>query len=277
MVRRLRRPGSSMRSTPCEERQGPEDPSAGTDGGSPPRRQPDGPRGPPAEPSLLSLELPRALRMRPSTLRGHPQTWPVPAPRQPPHCLQRPCGHLCARPRGELPEPAALTQALSPPERAAEAKLGKPKKLLRQLQGFPHCVVSSRQLEWEPAPEALGPAPPGQDPGFPRGLPGGGTGAVPRTGVTLLCTRTNAHARGAWGRGPRGAHVGGWPPPSESRRQWQRAPCRGTLSPECPPGLGPSIHTASPTPVSPGPRGRRPAPAPAREHGWAASRLSGPV
>lgn len=67
----------------------------------------------------------------------------------------------------------------------------KPKKLLRRLQGRLACVCP-RQLKWKPAPEVLCLAAPGQVPGFPYGLPGGGTGAVIRMGLpALACTYTH--------------------------------------------------------------------------------------
>lgn len=81
----------------------------------------------------------------------------------------------------------------SPCQGNVEANAVKPKKLLRRLQGRLACVCS-RQLKWKPAPEVLCLAPPGQVPGFPYGLPGGGTGAVIRTSLpapALACKSTN--------------------------------------------------------------------------------------
>lgn len=71
------------------------------------------------------------------------------------------------------------------------------KKALKEAVSLPGCVFSSRQLKWKLASEVPGRAPPGQVPGFPCGLPGGGTGAVIRMGVPAPAPghmRTNARA-----------------------------------------------------------------------------------
>lgn len=117
------------------------------------------------------------------------------------------CTHTRHAARGAGGESSGLHLGPLPARGTVEANAVKPKKLLRRLQGRLACV-SSRQLKWKPAPEVLCLAPPGQVPGFPYGLPGGGTGAVIRTGLpapALACKSTNADVPDVHGPCPRSA------------------------------------------------------------------------
>lgn len=130
----------------------------------------------------------------------------------PQNCLREPRGrhmhtHTRHAARGAGGESSGPHLGPLPARGTVEANAVKPKKLLRRLQGRLACV-SSRQLKWKPAPEVLCLAPPGQVPGFPYGLPGGGTGAVIRTGLpapALACKSTNADVPDVHGPCPRSA------------------------------------------------------------------------
>lgn len=136
-----------------------------------------------------------------------------------------------------------------PARRTAEANAVKPKKLLRRLQGRLACVCP-RQLQWKPAPEVLCLAPPGQVPGFPCGLPGGGTGAVIRTGLpALACRHTHAHTHHVPGpcphSGPSSCALGSSSQPWRRERQWQLLPAEVPPALTCTPRLGLSTHTGT--------------------------------
>lgn len=155
-MRRLRRPGSSMRSTPCGEKEGEGHPS----------EAPLPPAGVLCEGWLqpvvwpqrqgrlwdwgLQLSPPAALctgTSEETLFSAHTPDLSGPA-RYPKNCLQEPCGHhmhthRASGPEGWLSGGPHLGLLRT---RGAEAKAVKPKKLLRRLRGCLGCIPSFRQL-----------------------------------------------------------------------------------------------------------------------------------
>lgn len=110
-----------------------------------------------------------------------------------------PHGHLCTHPRHAAPaDPGGWLRVRLPhpgplPARGAvEAKPVKPKKLLggcRASQAAAFFQAAGFQAEWKPALKCWAWLPTSRGPGFPRGFPGRGTGAVSRTpALARVCT-----------------------------------------------------------------------------------------